>query len=156
WVLAGGKREVFERVRPILETVSATVHYMGGTGSGATMKLVGNLIVALQLQAAGEAMILASKAGLNPHDVLGVLRVTDFRSPIIENTVQALMERNFRTDFSLQKLLKDANLIDQLAQQFSAPIPAFAQVRETIKAAANQGFGHENASALVKALEQQS
>jgi 3-hydroxyisobutyrate dehydrogenase-like beta-hydroxyacid dehydrogenase len=156
WVLAGGKREVFEQMRPILETVSATIHYMGGTGKGATMKLVGNLIVALQLEAAGEAMVLASKAGLSPEDVLGVLRVTDFRSPIIENTVQALMERNFQTDFSLQNLLKDANLIDQLAQQFNAPVPAFAQVRETVKAAANQGFGRENASALIKALEQQS
>jgi 3-hydroxyisobutyrate dehydrogenase-like beta-hydroxyacid dehydrogenase len=156
WVLAGGKREVFEHVRPILETISATLHYMGGTGMGATMKLVGNLIVALQLEAAGEAMVLASKAGLSPEDVLGVLRVTDFRSPVIENTVQALMERNFQTDFSLQNLLKDTNLIDQLAQQFNAPVPAFAQVRETVKAAANEGFEWENASALIKALEQQA
>jgi 3-hydroxyisobutyrate dehydrogenase-like beta-hydroxyacid dehydrogenase len=156
WVLAGGKREVFEPMRPILETISATIHYMGGTGMGTTMKLVGNLIVALQLEAAGEAMVLASKAGLSPGDVLGVLRVADFRSPVIENTVQALMERNFQTDFSLQNLLKDANLIDQLAQQFNAPVPAFAQVRETVKAAANQGFERENASALIKALEQQA
>jgi 3-hydroxyisobutyrate dehydrogenase-like beta-hydroxyacid dehydrogenase len=156
WVLAGGKREVFEPMRPILETIGATLHYMGRTGMGATMKLVGNLIVALQLEAAGEALVLASKAGLNPEDVLGVLRVTDFRSPIIENTVQAAMERNFQTDFSLQNLLKDANLIDQLAQQFNAPVPAFAQVRETVKAAVNQGFERENASALIKALEQQA
>ena len=47
-------------------------------------------------------------------------------------------------------------LIDQLAQQFTAPAPAFAQVRETVKAAANQGFERENASALIKALEQQA
>jgi 3-hydroxyisobutyrate dehydrogenase-like beta-hydroxyacid dehydrogenase len=156
WVLVGGKREVFEQVRPLLETISATTHYMGGTGKGATMKLVGNLIVALQLEAAGEAMVLASKAGLAPDDVLEVLRVADFRSPVIENTVRALIQRDFQTDFSLQNLLKDANLIDQLAQQFNVPVPAFAQVRETVKAAANEGFEQENASALVKALEQQA
>ena len=66
WVLAGGKRDVFDRVRPILDAIGATVHYMGGSGNGAAMKLVGNLIVASQLEALGEAMVLATKAGLNP------------------------------------------------------------------------------------------
>src|SRR5438876_2255932 len=83
WVLAGGRREVFERVRPILDAISETVHYMGEHGKGSAMKLVGNLIVASQLEALGEAMVLATKAGLNPRDVLDVLDVTDFRSPII-------------------------------------------------------------------------
>jgi 3-hydroxyisobutyrate dehydrogenase-like beta-hydroxyacid dehydrogenase len=155
WVLAGGKRDVFDRVRPILDAMGATVHYMGESGKGSAMKLVGNLIVASQLQALGEAMVLATKAGLNPQDVLGVLAVTDFRSPILSGVGAALVKRDFTTNFALKHMLKDANLIDRLAQDLNSPIPAVAAVRETIKSAVNQGWGEENASAMIKALEQQ-
>jgi 3-hydroxyisobutyrate dehydrogenase-like beta-hydroxyacid dehydrogenase len=155
WVLVGGKRDVFERVRPILRAIGETVHYMGGSGKGTAMKLVGNLIVASQLEALGEAMILATKAGLDPQDVLGVLEVTDFRSPILSGVGAALVKRDFTTNFALKHLLKDANLIDRFAQDLNSPIPALASIRETIKSALNQGWGEENASAMIKALEQQ-
>ncbi len=155
WVLVGGKREVFECVRPILDAIGETVHYMGGTGKGTAMKLVGNLIVASQLESLGEAMVLATKAGLNPKDVLGVLAVTDFRSPILSGVGAALVKRDFTTNFALKHLLKDANLIDRFAQDLNSPIPALAAIRETIKSALNQGWGEENASAMIKALEQQ-
>jgi 3-hydroxyisobutyrate dehydrogenase-like beta-hydroxyacid dehydrogenase len=155
WVLAGGKREVFDRVHPILQAMGETVHYMGDCGKGSAMKLVGNLIVASQLQALGEAMVLATKAGLKPEDVLGVLKVADFRSPILSGVGAALMKRDFSTNFALKHLLKDANLIDRFAQDLNSPIPAAAAIRETIKSAVNQGWGEENASAMIKALELQ-
>jgi 3-hydroxyisobutyrate dehydrogenase-like beta-hydroxyacid dehydrogenase len=156
WVLAGGKREVFERVRPILKTMGETLHYMGACGKGSAMKLVGNLIVASQLEALGEAMVLATKAGLNAKDVLRVLDVTDFRSPILSGVGAALVKRDFTTFFALKHLLKDANLIDRFAQDLNSPIPAGAAIRETIKSAVNQGWGGENASAMIKVLEQQA
>jgi len=155
WVLAGGKREVFERVRPILAAIGETVHFMGDSGKGSAMKLVGNLIVASQLQALGEAMVLATKAGLNPEDVLGVLKVTDFRSPILSGVGAALVKRDFSPNFALKHLLKDANLIDRFAQDLNSPIPAGAAIRETIKSAVNQGWGEENGSAMIRALELQ-
>jgi 3-hydroxyisobutyrate dehydrogenase-like beta-hydroxyacid dehydrogenase len=156
WIVVGGKKEVFEKVKPILEPLSETIHYMGETGKGATMKLVGNSIVATQIQALGEGMILATKAGLNPQDVLDVLHVTDFRSPIFDGIGKMLIERDFSTSFALKWMLKDANLIAQLAEDLNSPIGAIAIARETIKAAVNQGWGEENASALIKALEMQA
>jgi 3-hydroxyisobutyrate dehydrogenase-like beta-hydroxyacid dehydrogenase len=153
WVLVGGKNDVFQRVRPILDAIGETVHYMGETGQGAAMKLVGNLIVAAQLQALGEAMVLATKAGLHPQDVLGVLKVTDFRSPILSGVGEALIQRDFTTNFALKHLLKDGNLIARFAQDLNSPIPAAAAIRETIKSAVNQGWGEENASAMIKMLE---
>ena len=155
WVLAGGKRDVFDRVRPLLDAISESVHFMGGPGKGSAMKLVGNLIVAAQLEALGEAMVLATKAGLDPQDVLGVLEVTDFRSPILSGVGAALVKRDFTPNFALKHLLKDANLIDRFAQDLNSPIPAGVAIRETIKAAVNQGWGEENASAMIKALELQ-
>lgn len=153
WVVVGGKQEVFQQVKPILEPLSETVHYMGGTGMGATMKLVGNLMVASQIEALGEGMILATKAGLKPEDVLGVLHVTDFKSPLFDGMGSMLVKRDFTTNFALKLMLKDANLIARLAEKLNSPIPAISIIRENIKAAVNQGWGEENASALIKALE---
>lgn len=151
WIVIGGKRDVFEQVKPILEPLSETIHYLGDTGKGAAMKLVGNSIVATQIEALGEAMVLATKAGLNPKDVLDVLHVVDFRSPIFDGIGKMLVERDFTPSFALKHMLKDANLIARLAQDLNSPTPAAALVRETIKTAVNQGWGEENASALIKA-----
>lgn len=156
WILVGGDEGVFQRVRPILEPLSASVHYMGGTGMGTSMKLVGNLIVAAQLEAVGEALILAQKAGLDLKDVMEVLDVVDFRSPLISGVGRSLIERDFTPFFALRHMLKDANLIARFAEQLRVPIPESAAVREVLKAAVNQGWGDENASALVKALETQA
>ncbi len=154
WIVVGGDRELYEEVKPVLEPLSETTHYMGGTGKGASMKLVGNLVVASQIEALGEALILATKAGLNPRDVIGVLSVTDFKSPLFAGVGNSVVERNFETFFALKLMLKDANLIARFAQDLNSPTPAAAAVRETLKTAVNKGWGEENASALIKALEE--
>lgn len=156
WIVIGGKREIYEKVKPLLETISETTHYMGENSKGTSMKLVGNLIVAFQLEALGEALIMAKKAGLNLKDVLGVLHVTDFKSPIFDGVGAALARRDFSPSFALKLMLKDANLISKFAQEMNTPIPALAEIREIIKCAVNQGWGEENASALIKALELQA
>ncbi len=153
WIVVGGKREVFERVQPVLKSMSETLHYMGETGKGTSMKLIENSIVATQIEALGEALVLASKAGLNPKDVLDVLHVVDFRSPIFDGMGKTLIDLDFTPSFALKHMLKDANLIAKFAQDLNAPTPAAVAVRETIKAAVNQGWGEENASAFIKMLE---
>ncbi|MCG3212281.1 MAG: 2-hydroxy-3-oxopropionate reductase [Anaerolineae bacterium] len=154
WIVAGGERDLFDEVKPILEVLSETTHYMGGTAMGSSMKLVGNLVVAAQLEALGEALVMATKAGLNPEDVLGVLHVTDFKSPIFDGVGGALIERDFSTHFALKLMLKDANLISRFAQDLNVPLPASAATREVIKAAVNKGWGEENASAFIKQIEE--
>ena len=153
WILVGGDRATFDEVKDVLEVLSETTHYMGGTGKGTAMKLVGNLVVAAQIEALGEAMVLATRAGLDANDVLGVLHVTDFRSPIFDGVGASLLRRDFGTAFALKHMLKDANLIARFAQDLNVPIPAAAATREVIKMAVNQGWGEENASAMIKAVE---
>jgi 3-hydroxyisobutyrate dehydrogenase-like beta-hydroxyacid dehydrogenase len=156
WIVVGGKKEIYDAMRPILEVLSETTHYMGGQAMGASMKLVGNLVVAAQIEALGEAMIMATKAGLDPVDVLGVLHVTDFKSPIFDGVGGALIERDFSTHFALKLMLKDANLIARFAQDLNVPIPAAAATREVIKGAVNKGWGELNASAFIQNLEDQA
>ncbi len=154
WIVVGGDKALYDEILPILEPLSETTHFMGENGQGASMKLVGNLLVASQLEAIGEAMILATKAGLDPEDVLGVLRVTDFKSPIFDGVGNMLIDRDFSTFFALDLMLKDANLISRFAEELNSPIPAAAIIRENIKAGVNKGWGDENASAFIKTLEE--
>lgn len=154
WIVVGGKRDLYTQMLPILQPLSETTHYMGGNAMGSSMKLVGNLVVAFQLEAIGEAMILATKAGLDPHDVLGVLHVTDFKSPIFDGVGGALVRRDFDVNFALKLMLKDANLIARFAQDLNVPLPGVAAIRENIKIGVNKGWGEENASAFIKVLEE--
>ena len=115
WVVVGGQREVFERASDVLAVISESVHYMGDSGNGARMKLVGNLIVAAEIEALGEALSLAKKAGLDLNDVLGVLKVTDFRSPIFDGMGAAVVAGDYSPKFALRLLRKDGWLVPEFA-----------------------------------------
>ena len=121
WIVAGGRKEVFDRVRPVFEPLSESAHYLGETGKGASMKLVGNLIVACQIEALGEALVLASKIGLDLDLVLDVIGRTDFQSPILKSVGAQVIERDFTTQYALKHLYKDANLILKLAEELCSP-----------------------------------
>jgi len=153
WVLAAGKKEVFEKVKPILEKLGQTVHYLGKTGNATAMKLVGNLIVALELEALSEGLLLARKAGLDLTTVMEVVKVADFRSPLLVGNGENILKRDFSTNFALQLMLKDANLIEQFSETLGSPIPGLRAVQDNLADAVGLGFGKENASAVIKALE---
>ena len=156
WIMVGGEREIYDRARPVLAAISASTHYMGGTGQGASTGLIGSLIVALQLQALSEGLILAQKAGLDTQAVLEILALPDFRSPIFSGMGSGMVSRDFSCVFSLEHLHKDTNQIARLADDLVVPVPGLAAARETIKSAVCNGWGEENASAIVKALELQA
>ena len=156
WVLAAGKKEVFEKVKPVLEKLGQTVHYLGKNGNATAMKLVGNLMVALELEALAEGLVLARKAGLDLKTVMEVVKVADFRSPLLIDNGDNILKRDFSTYFSLQLMLKDANLIQQFSQSLNSPIPALRVVQKNLEDAVALGFGKENASALIKAVEREA
>ena len=156
WVLAAGKKKVFEKVKPVLKKLGQTVHYLGKNGNATAMKLVGNLIVALELEALAEGLVLAQKAGLDLKTVMEVVKVADFRSPLLVANGDNILKRDFSTSFALQLMLKDANLIQQFSDALSSPIPALHVVQKNLENAVALGFGKENASALIKALEKQA
>ncbi len=156
WVVVGGDAETLGTVRPVLDAVAETVHHMGGHGAGARMKLVGNLVVAAQLNVLGEALTLARRAGLDLHAVLGVLRVTDFRSPIFDGVGPAVLAGDYSPSFALDLMVKDAHLIDAFAAQVGCPLPGLAPVLDNLETAQRSGYGRENASALIKVIAQRA
>src|SRR5437868_11521318 len=156
WIMAAGNKAIFEQVGPVLEHLSQTVHYFGKNGNAAAMKLVGNLIVALEMEALAEGLVLAQKAGLNLSTVMEVVKVADFRSSLLVNNGQNILERDFSTSFALKLTLKDAGLIEKFAESLSSPIPALHVAGKNLGSAVALGFGQENASALIKALEKEA
>ena len=156
WIVVGGDREVFDKAQEVLTPISETTHYMGISGNGAQMKLVGNLIVAAQLEALGEALTLAKKANLALTDVLGVLHVTDFKSPIFDGVGQAVIKGDYSPSFALDLMLKDAKLVKKFADRMDSPIPGTEATLGVITQAVADGWGKENASALIKVLSKKA
>jgi len=133
-----------------------TVHYFGKNGNATAMKLVGNLIVALELEALSEGLVLAQKAGLDLKTVMEVVKVADFRSPLLVSNGQNILKRDFSASFALELMLKDAKLIEKFGESLQSPIPALRVVEKNLASAVSLGFGNENASALIKALEKEA
>jgi len=156
WIMAAGKRDTFEKVKPLLEQLGETVHYFGKNGNAAAMKLVGNLIVALEMEALAEGLVLAQKTGLDLNTVMEVVKVADFRSPLLVSNGQNILKRDFSPSFALKLMLKDAGLIEKFAESLQSPIPALRVVGKNLESAVALGFGKENASAVIKALEKEA
>ena len=156
WIMAAGKRDAFEKVKPVLQHLGQTIHYFGKNGNAAAMKLVGNLIVALEMEALAEGLVLAQKAGLDLNIVMEVVKVADFRSPLLMSNGQNVLKRDFSTSFALKLMLKDAGLIEKFAGSLQSPIPALGVVQKNLESAVALGFGKENASAVIKALEKEA
>ena len=156
WIMAAGKRDAFEKVKPVLQHLAQTIHYFGKNGNAAAMKLVGNLIVALEMEALAEGLVLAQKAGLDLSTVMEVVKAADFRSPLLVGNGQNILKRDFSPSFALKLMLKDAGLIEEFAGSLQSPIPALRVVQKNLESAVALGFGKENASAVIKALEKEA
>jgi len=156
WVVVGGAEDDFEKARPVLEPISETLHYMGEAGNGNRMKLVGNLLVAAQLQSLGDGLTLARRSGLDLKDVLGVLDVTDFKTPIYSGVGRRVLEGDYAPDFALKLLVKDLHLIAGQAESVGVDLPALKVTTEAAEAGVQDGWGDENASAVIKVLAQRA
>ncbi len=155
WIVVGGDAQVFEHARgDVYVHISETVHYMGEAGNGARMKLVGNLLVASQLQALGEALTFARAAGLDLQDVIGVLDVTDFKTPIYSGVGRGVIEKDYSLNFALKLMAKDLGLMENFSKELGVSLPTAAVVQASVKSGLERGYGDLNASALILALSQ--
>jgi 3-hydroxyisobutyrate dehydrogenase-like beta-hydroxyacid dehydrogenase len=85
-----------------------------------------------------------------------VVKVADFRSPLLVGNSQNILKRDFSTSFALELMLKDADLIEKFADGLKSPIPALRVAEKNLESAVALGLGDENASALIKALEKEA
>jgi 2-hydroxy-3-oxopropionate reductase len=149
-LLVGGDRELYDRCRPLLETLAKARHYMGPSGAGATTKVVVNAILGANMQVLAEAYALGIKAGLDPPRLQDVLRASDAVAVAHQSKVDNIAKGDYPVAFALRLMHKDFGLVQDLAESVQAVMPATAVAQQLN--AAEQAKGREEDFSAVGAL----
>jgi len=152
-IMVGGPDAAFETVRPLFEAMGKNVTLVGGTGDGQTTKVANQIIVALTIEAVGEALLFASKAGADPARVRKALMGGFASSRILEVHGQRMVDRKFDPGFRIELHQKDLNLALQGAKALQISLPNTATCQELFNSCAAHGGSKWDHSAMVKALE---
>jgi 2-hydroxy-3-oxopropionate reductase len=152
-IMVGGTEATFEKIRPLFELMGKNITLVGGNGDGQTTKVANQIIVALTIEAVGEALLFASKAGADPARVRQALMGGFANSRILELHGQRMIERNFKPGFRIELHQKDLNLALQGARALQVSLPNTATCLELFNACAAHGGHAWDHSAMVRALE---
>ncbi len=152
-IMVGGKREVFEKVKPLFELMGKNITLVGGTGDGQTCKVANQIIVALTIEAVGEALLFAAKAGADPAKVRQALMGGFASSRILEVHGERMIKRTFDPGFRINLHQKDLNLALSSARAIGLSLPNTATCQELFNACAAHGGSAWDHSAMVRALE---
>ena len=152
-IMVGGEQATFDRVRPLFETMGKNITLVGGNGDGQITKVANQIIVALTIEAVGEALVLAAKAGADPSRVREALMGGFANSRILEVHGERMIKRSFDPGFRIELHQKDLNLALATARELGVALPNTATAQELFNACrahGGQGWDH---SAMVRALE---
>jgi 2-hydroxy-3-oxopropionate reductase len=152
-IMIGGPQRAFDKVKPLFDLMGKNVTLVGGNGDGQTTKVANQIIVALTIEAVGEALLFASKAGADPTKVRQALMGGFASSRILEVHGERMIARKFDPGFRIELHQKDLNLALQGARALGVSLPNTATCQELFNAcAANGGAGWDH-SGMVRALE---
>ena len=146
--MVGGDPVAFERARPVLSAMGRMAKHMGAAGSGATIKLINNMLSGTATAAIVEAVMIAEAAGLDRAATLEVLGEGAAGSRLMKTRMPKMFGRDFAPQFQLQLMEKDLRYFQLLAQELDRPVPVAALVRSQFQAARRSELGKLDSSAL--------
>jgi 2-hydroxy-3-oxopropionate reductase len=152
-IMVGGSEAAFERARPLLELLGQNVTLAGANGAGQTAKVAHQIIVAMTIQAVGEALVFASKAGADPGRVRQALMGGLAGSKVLETHGLRMIERDFDPGFKVELHQKDLGLALVAARMLGLYLPGTAAAQHLFNACVAMGGQAWDHSALVRALE---
>ena len=152
-IMAGGKAEVFEKVRPILQKLGSTVTLTGPVGAGNVTKLANQIMVACNIAAMGEALVLATKAGLDPEVVFNAVKGGLAGSTVLSAKAPMVIARNFKPGFRIKLHQKDLRNALLAAESMKVSLPFTALAQQMLMALMNEGKGDLDHSAIVTFIE---
>ena len=152
-IMAGGSQAVFDKVKPVFELMGKNITLVGGNGDGQTCKVCNQIIVALNIEAVGEALLFAAKAGADPAKVRQALMGGFAASRILEVHGERMIKRTFNPGFRIELHQKDLSLALSGARAMGVRLPNTATAQELFNACAAAGGGAWDHSAMVRALE---
>ena len=152
-IMVGGKEETFNTIKPLFELMGKNITLVGGNGDGQTTKVANQIIVALTIEAVGEALLFAAKAGADPAKVRQALMGGFASSKILEVHGERMIKRTFNPGFRIELHQKDLNLALSSARKLGVALPNTATAQELFNTCAAHGGSAWDHSGMVKALE---
>ena len=152
-IMVGGKQEVFDSCYDLLKTMGSNVVLTGDVGAGGVTKLANQIIVAANIEALSEALVLAQKAGVAPEKVFNAIRGGLAGSAVMEAKGPMMLDRDFQAGFRIRLHQKDLRNVLQTAQELNVPLPVTALVQQMLGALVNKGEAEADHSAILHFLE---
>ena len=152
-IMVGGSEAAFTTVKPLFELMGKNITLVGGNGDGQTAKVANQIIVALNIEAVGEALLFAAKAGADPAKVREALMGGFASSKILEVHGERMVKRTFNPGFRIELHQKDLNLALSSARQLGLSLPNTATAQELFNSCVAQGGRAWDHSGMVRALE---
>jgi 2-hydroxy-3-oxopropionate reductase len=152
-IMAGGKQEIFDRVKPVLEKMGSSVTLTGPVGAGNVTKLANQIMVACNIAAMGEALVLASKAGLDPEVVFNAVKGGLAGSTVLNAKAPMVISRNFKPGFRIRLHQKDLRNALLAAESMKVPLPLTSLLQQILMTLMNEGKGDLDHSAIVNFIE---
>lgn len=152
-IMVGGKKETFDAYYDVLMNMGGSAVYVGEIGAGNIAKLCNQAVVAINIAAVSEALILAKKAGVDPELVYQAIRGGLAGSTVMDAKAPMMMDRNFKPGFRIDLHIKDMTNILETSRQVGAPLPLSAQLMEMMQAIKLDGCDVEDHSSIVKFYE---
>lgn len=153
-IMVGGSDADVERARPLFEAMGRTITHMGPLGSGGFTKLANQIIVAINLSAVGEALVLGARAGVHPGKMVQALSGGMAASRCLEMKGEKILSGDFAPGFRIDLHAKDLRLVHEAADALGVPIPTTALVEQYFSALRTRDRGGEDHSAVVRFFEQ--
>ncbi len=152
-IMVGGDTEIFATVRPILEKLGTSVTLVGPIGAGNVTKLANQIIVALNIAAVSEALVLATKAGMDPESVFNAIKGGLAGSTVMNAKVPMMLDGNFKPGFRIELHIKDLTNALDTAHALGVPVPLTAGVMEILQGLKTDGEGASDHSAILRHYE---
>lgn len=152
-VMVGGKQELFDKYYNVLKAMAGSVVRVGEIGAGNIAKLCNQTIVAINIAAMSEALVLAQKAGVNPELVYNAIRGGLAGSTVLDAKAPLVMDRKFDPGFRINLHIKDLNNVLETSHGVGVPLPLTAAVREMMEALKVDGHEMDDHSSIIKYYE---
>jgi 2-hydroxy-3-oxopropionate reductase len=153
-IMAGGSDEDFARAKPLFEALGKTIVHVGPVGSGQVVKACNQVVVALTIEAVSEALVLGSKAGVDPATIIEVLSGGLAANKVMEVRGRNFLEHDFTPGFRIDLHHKDLGIALATAREYGVALPNTAAVDQMLQALRSNGKGEQDHSALLTYVEQ--
>jgi 3-hydroxyisobutyrate dehydrogenase-like beta-hydroxyacid dehydrogenase len=155
-VMVGGRRETFDRVKPLLEEIGPKVTYVGENGKALSMKIATNLSLAVQMLAFSEGVLLAEKSGISRETAVDVLTHSAVASPMIQYRGPFVLKMPEEAWFDVNMMQKDMLLALEMGRQLDVPLPTTAAANEFLTAARGMGWAKQDFAVVFDVLARMS